>query len=96
MYILKGCKCNTGCNTNQSKCKKSGQICGPGCQCLNCANTHLGGEGWDEEVNQLETEYVDETDKEMQTEMYEDEKINNIMELVFGEDAEDDYTYMEQ
>ena len=44
-----------------------------------------------------ETEYVDETDEEeMQTEMYEDQEINNIMELVFGEDAEDDYTYMEQ
>ena len=44
-----------------------------------------------------ETEYVDETDEEeMQTEMYEDEEINNIMKLVFGEDAEDDYTYMEQ
>ena len=54
----------------------------------------VGGRRADENE---ETEYVDETDEEeMQTEMYEDQEINNIMELVFGEDAEDDYTYMEQ
>ena len=99
-YILKGCKCKKGCNTNRCKCKKSAQFCGPGCQCLNCINTHQGGEGWDEEVNELEVdgqvenpetdEYITETDEEESSAMYEDDETNLIMESVFGEDIEDD------
>ena len=78
-------------------------MCGPGCQCLNCVNTHCGSEGWDEEVNQLEVEgqvenpetdqYVEESDEEdVEMNMYEDEETNLIMASVFGEDSEDDCT----
>ena len=99
-YVLKGCKCKTGCNTKRCKCKKCGRTCGPGCQCLNCVNSHHGNDSWDEEVNQLEVEgqvdnetdeeYIEESDdEELPAIMYEDENINQIMASVFGEDTDD-------
>jgi hypothetical protein len=37
--LLKGCGCKkTKCATRACKCKKAGQACGPGCQCLGCEN----------------------------------------------------------
>ena len=93
-HILKGCRCKTGCTSNRCKC---GRMCGPGCQCINCVNSHFGGEeGCYEEVSQLQVErqedaeeseeYTYETDDEI-----EDEETTRIMEMVFGEDEEDDY-----
>ena len=99
-YILNGCKCKTGCKTDRCKCRKGGHTCGPGCQCLNCINTNLGGEGqWDEEIHEMEVqgqedieEETYETDEEETYEhtQYEDEGIENIMAMVFGEDEEDE------
>lgn len=100
-FILKGCRCKKGCNTNRCKCKKSSRLCGPGCQCLNCTNTHQGRERWDEVASELEVEeqvenieaeeYITDTDEEENTAMYEDEETNLIMESIFGEDTEDDF-----
>ena len=89
-YILNGCKCKTGCRSKRCKCKKAGRVCGPGCQCINCANTRCYSESWDEEVNELEDEgqiddtceYADETEEEDMA-MYEDEETNLIMESVW-------------
>ena len=104
-FVMKGCRCKTGCITNRCKCKKSTQICGPSCQCINCANTYLGGErGWDKEVNQLEVEgqedpeeenayYLtdeDDLDENYLRRMDEDEELQTIMEMVFGNDEEDE------
>ena len=38
-FLTKGCTCRKGCRTNQCGCRKKGNICGPGCQCQDCANT---------------------------------------------------------
>ena len=100
-YILNGCRCKTGCKSNRCKCRKGGRVCGPGCQCLNCVNTHLHGEGsWDEEVHEMEVqgqedveeEETYETDEEETYERteYEDEEMQSIMAMVFGEDEEDE------
>ena len=73
-------------------------LCHGGTQ--DCINTHYRREEWDEEVIQLEVEgqeageteqYTLETDDDTQSEIYEDEGINNIMEMVFGEDCEAEY-----
>ena len=40
--IRKGCGCKTGCMTNQCKCRKSGNYCGPGCVCLSCHKQEQG------------------------------------------------------
>ena len=37
--LMKGCSCKSGCGTNRCGCWKSGEACGPGCQCINCKNT---------------------------------------------------------
>ena len=36
-----GCKCKSGCRTKRCGCRKNGQQCGPGCQCLNWEFTYL-------------------------------------------------------
>lgn len=35
-YLMKGCKCKTGCTTRRCRCKKGNLHCGPSCQCINC------------------------------------------------------------
>jgi hypothetical protein len=38
-WYTKGCGCETGCDTNRCKCRKSAlRYCGPGCSCHNCRN----------------------------------------------------------
>ena len=46
-FVLKECKCKTGCTSKRCKCKKSECMCGPGCQCLNCLNTSTHEENKD-------------------------------------------------
>ena len=95
-FVLKGCKCKTGCASNRCKCKKNMHVCGPGCQCLNCCNmpTHQNSQILDEAVDtELEShthhwesdEYVDESGDDL--ELYDDE-VNNVMDLVFGPESD--------
>lgn len=80
---------------------KKGRTCGPGCQCTNCINTHIGeNREWDEEVNDLEVEgheepeeEDEETDEDTQAEIYEDEETNDIMEMVFGEEIDNKHLH---
>lgn len=38
-FLLRGCKCKAShCKTKLCKCVKSGQLCGPGCECEGCFN----------------------------------------------------------
>lgn len=98
-YVLNGCKCKTGCGTNRCKCRKGGKKCGPGCQCMSCAN--LGAEGVrDEEVHEMEIEgqedideeeaYITDEDETSYSAEYEDEELDNIMTMVFGEEEDDE------
>ena len=36
--LTKGCKCKTGCATKRCSCRKNGNQCSAGCQCINCVN----------------------------------------------------------
>lgn len=38
-HVLNGCRCRTGCTTRRCRCMKAAKNCGPGCQCVGCANT---------------------------------------------------------
>ena len=39
LHILTtGCKCATGCTTKRCSCKKKGNTCSAGCECINCCN----------------------------------------------------------
>ena len=37
-YLLRGCKCITGCKNRVCGCRKKGIKCSEGCQCTNCEN----------------------------------------------------------
>ena len=37
-FLIKGCSCKRGCQTQRCGCKKNGHQCGPGCQCHDCQN----------------------------------------------------------
>ena len=38
LLLTKGCKCKTGCKTGRCGCRKRGQSCSEGCECLHCSN----------------------------------------------------------
>ena len=39
----KGCKCKTSCDNKRCRCVKKGDLCGPGCNCINCENKEKMG-----------------------------------------------------
>ena len=96
-FVLKGCKCKTGCTSNRCKSKKKLHMCGPGCQCLNCCNmqTHQQ-QDVNEDVHYMEVEehghdgdsdqYVDESEDDL--EMWGDEEVVDILQSVFGIDSD--------
>ena len=101
-FVLKGCKCKTGCSTRRCSCRHKDSICGPGCQCLNCANTHTHpptSESTDAtsqlevldmlEEEQQEEEYVSDSSDDLD-EQRVDKETTEVMLSVFGEDSEDD------
>ena len=95
-FVLHGCKCKTGCTTRRCKCRKEERDCGPGCQCINCHNTHHSSSAVAdielEVQDQLESlqddQYVDESDNDLEV---SDDELDEIMESVFGgeSDSED-------
>ena len=36
--LLKGCKCRAGCGSAACGCKKKGERCHEGCDCIGCMN----------------------------------------------------------
>ena len=42
-FVLKGCKCKTGCKTRICSCRKKERQCGPSCYCQFCNNRDTNG-----------------------------------------------------
>ena len=98
-FVLKGCKCKTGCTSKRCKCKKSERMCGPGCQCLNCLNTstHQENKGLDEDHQMVvdsqedsweSDDYVEESDDDLEI----DDEVDEIMDFVFGVESDPEET----
>ena len=97
-YILKGCRCKTGCQTRRCKYQwhEPTMKCRPGCHCTNCTNTHTHHTTADNpEAREIELrerldehqpdEYLDDNDTK-QDEMKEDKELEEIIHFVFGSD----------
>ena len=78
--LMKGCGCKSGCSSNRCGCRKSGELCRPGCRCVNCKNT------------EEETADIDESETEMDGTHYSvlQHDVSAIMENVFGQGFIDD------
>ena len=98
-FVLKGCKCKTGCTSKRCECKKSERMCGPGCQCLNCLNTstHHENKGLDEDHQMVvdsqedsweSDDYVEESDDDLEI----DDEVDEIMDFVFGVESDPEET----
>ena len=86
-YVLKGCKCKTGCTTLRCKCRKNHSKCGPGCQCTGCANTYHQ-EQKDDDLHHMELEEMNDDKKEMvetsdEEDIEDDDEVNEILSHVF-------------
>ena len=87
-YLMKGCKCKTGCTTRRCRCKKGDLQCGPSCQCINCQNIT------DREAQKSQSEVHQSGEEEVHQEiMDEGEDGEHDMENIESEeqDAEEDY-----
>ena len=78
--LMKGCSCKSGCSSNRCGCRKNGELCGPGCRCVNCRNT--------------EEETVDDSDTDLEMDgthytVLQDD-VSAIMQNVFGPGFRDD------
>ncbi len=82
--LLKGCKCATGCMTRRCSCQKSNKKCSVGCDCTNCCN--IDKEGVPITNNDIGAIAIDE---EMSTTRERDEGLQDIMDWVFGDEAQD-------
>ena len=51
--LLKGCKCKTGCRTNQCGCRPKGLQCSEGCECKDCINLGLSSDTGEGDMYQL-------------------------------------------
>ena len=97
--LLKGCKCTKGCRTNACGCKRRGQTCKEGCQCIGCVNlSHsycemnslLAPSGSRERGQDLaentDSEDKDEYDSDVTVDEEDlDAEVNEIMRNVFGD-----------
>ena len=95
-FVLKGCKCKTGCKTRICLCRKKERQCDPS----NNLNTqrHTRPDETDLVVQELLEEnnadtYTDDSDDGLEDwrreEMDDDEELRTLMEFVFG--SESDY-----
>ena len=62
--LTKGCKCKSGCTSNQCSCRKQLSYCGPGCECHNCQNLPVKSqvEAEDSSTNESEDSDIDDTE----------------------------------
>ena len=99
-WILKGCKCGTGCATKRCKCTKGNRSCGPSCQCTNCQNPYNTAHASerrstaDELVlhnEEVQTMQQINPDNLMEIEMDEEEE-----EIVWEEDAEVEESFSDE
>ena len=77
--LMKGCSCKSGCSTKRCGCQKNGELCGPGCQCVNCKNTMDKRRQATKECHSEDTD-----DTHMHYDDLQDD-IGFIMDNVFGE-----------
>lgn len=103
-FVLKGCKCKTGCITRKCKCRKNHGKCGPGCQCTGCTNVHADAPPTtDETTEALHCMEVEENIEEETSELHEmvetsdeeneiedEDDVNDLIRAVFGDSDDDD------
>ena len=100
-FVLKGCKCKTGCKTRICSCRKKERQCGPSCYCQFCNNLntqrHTCPDETDLVVQELLKEnnadtYTDDSDDGLEDwrreEMDDDEELRTLMEFVFGSESD--------
>ena len=75
--LLKGCRCKTGCQTRQCRCKAKEKGCGEGCNCTNCTNTHLPTPNVTGSMEEMSVEEIIEDAPP--------KDLDEIMEWVFGD-----------
>lgn len=73
--LTKGCKCTTSCSSNRCGCRKKGNKCLLGCECINCMNTENSATASPscEEMKEIAIE-----------EEHATLPVDEIMDLVFG------------
>ena len=96
--LLKGCKCNTGCQTSRCSCRKNKRQCAEGCECTNCrdmgncSSTNLGSEPKAGNTD-LDTICIEEIVSMTQTDSSTPECADDIMDYVFGpQEYTEEYT----
>ena len=73
-FLVKGCTCKKGCNSNRCRCRKKENFCGPGCECQGCVNIPIqqqqqvtpgsDSDSEEEDYSTSRTESPDSTDNE--------------------------------
>ena len=90
--LLNGCKCRTGCTSTSCGCRKKGDTCSAGCNCIGCVNTDPGLADSGHDYSGGEHENSGEEDGEHENSGEEDgeegdqleREVDNIMDWVFG------------
>ena len=96
-FVLKGCKCMTGCKTWICSCRKKERQCGPSCYCQFCNNLNTQRHTCPDETDLVVKELLEENKADTYTydsdddlddwrreEMDDDEELCTLMEFVFG------------
>ena len=80
--LLRGCKCATGCSTGRCSCRRNGQQCSEGCQCINCSNVTVAAADSNSELTEIALEEVTVTEEAQQD-------TEDLMDWVFGPEMEE-------
>ena len=84
--LLKGCKCSTGCSTGRCGCKRRGQTCSAGCQCLNCINRDMISSSPSQRDDDITAVTVEE---DMLAGRLVDRDDEELLDWVFGEELQE-------
>lgn len=88
-FLTRGCGCKkSGCVNNRCKCVKNGNVCGPGCTCVNCMNTASQQDSQDQSNN--DDSDSDSEGSESDSDM-EDGEVTVDSTPLISSDVEDDY-----
>lgn len=76
--IKKGCGCKTGCLLAHCKCKKGGNLWGPGCKCLRLCNLPANPS------QDIEVDEAEDCDSDSDSDGDFEQQVDNIMIDIFG------------